>query len=326
MKAWLDVYGLGVELSADHPVLFDAVMEDLRPFRVRARPSARRCVRLQLTALPAPFETDHYPKPFAPYREIGSRARLAGTTTVTRYATSALTVISDPRRPLIRAGLLPELARQADPAYHYCFTQPVSPWLKRRGLYFLHAGCVARGPEGILIAGPSRAGKSTLALCAVRAGFKFLSDEQPLLSLRDGQVLAHSFPRRIRLDSDVARLFPEIKRLGTSLGSGRIAFPIARFWPGCIASSCRPRILLFPEFRTRGRLKLSRMAASDSLSRLLQDDHFIWYKGRGWNRLSQRHLALLRRLVVQAAAFRLAYHTRDLPRIPPLLDRLLKHG
>jgi hypothetical protein len=121
-------------------------------------------------------------------------------------------------------------------------------WFKEKGLFFLHASCVSINNKGVLIIGPSRSGKSTLALSAVKNNFRFLSDEQPLLSLKDSSVLAHAFPRRVRLDRSVATFFPELSHLVKSFLSDRLVFPIEKIWPGSIdLSPCVQRLLIFPK-------------------------------------------------------------------------------
>jgi hypothetical protein len=50
-------------------------------------------------------------------------------------------------------------------------------WLRRRGIHFLHAGAVARGGKGLLLAGRGGSGKSTVALACLLAGFDFLGDD-----------------------------------------------------------------------------------------------------------------------------------------------------
>lgn len=326
LKAYFNIHGLPLEISADHPLLLETFTEDLRWFRADRRSPSKNAVRLTLTALPDSKNGNDYPKPFSPYREMGSKRTIPSGDTVACYARSAVAVISHSRKPLIQAAVLPELALLIDPAYHYCFTQPASFWFKRRGLFFLHASCVSRNSQGILIVGHSRAGKSTLSLSAVRAGFKFLSDEQPLLSLRDGQIRVHSFPRRIRLHRTDARFFPELEPLLKSSPLERLIFPIQKFRAGCVTPSCKPRVLVFPKFHKQGPLKVSPLHPSEALARLLQDDHFVWYKKSPSDRLSHQHLALFEQLTRQAAAFRLEYGSKDLCRIPSLFHRLLNNG
>src|SRR5215469_10360910 len=51
------------------------------------------------------------------------------------------------------------------------------------GLVELHASCVARDQQGLLLLGPSRSGKSTLAMALTQAGFGLLSDDRTFCSL-----------------------------------------------------------------------------------------------------------------------------------------------
>jgi hypothetical protein len=59
-------------------------------------------------------------------------------------------------------------------------------WLRRRGVQFLHAGAVAMGETGLLLAGKGGSGKSTAAVACLLAGFDFLGDDY---------VLARAAPR-----------------------------------------------------------------------------------------------------------------------------------
>lgn len=321
MRGYFNVHGLLIELASEHPALFRSLADDLSHFRTSASP--RRSLRLTLTALPHPWSGGPYPEPFLPHRDFHTQESKSTGATVTRYGTPLVTVLGSIRQPRILAGVVPDPDFLLDSGYHYCFTQPVSYWLKRRGLFFLHAGCVAEGTDGILIAGASRAGKSALSVSAVRSGFRFLGDEQPLLSLNRGTVTALAFPRRVRLDRSVARIFPELRRLSASHSSDRLIFSIEKVRPGSIGSSCMPRLLLFPAFRNRGGLRLRRLPGAAALARLLQDDHFVWYRNRGPDRLSRLHLSLFQRLVKQAPGFELEYGRQNILRIPDLFRELL---
>lgn len=54
----------------------------------------------------------------------------------------------------------------------------------------LHAGCVALGGRGVLIAGPSGSGKSDLALRLIDRGARLVSDDYTALVVRDGRLIA----------------------------------------------------------------------------------------------------------------------------------------
>ena len=78
-------------------------------------------------------------------------------------------------------------------------------WYLDRGAGLVHAGLVARGDDGVLIAGRARAGKSTAALACAAAGFSFLGDDQVALAEDAAGFFAHSVYATARLeDADVA--------------------------------------------------------------------------------------------------------------------------
>jgi len=59
----------------------------------------------------------------------------------------------------------------------------------------LHGGAVAHGDEGIIVAGPAFAGKSTLVLELVKRGHTFLSDDAAPIDRATGRLLP--FPRAV---------------------------------------------------------------------------------------------------------------------------------
>lgn len=319
IKAQFNIYGLRLEISSDDPSLLECFEEDLRTFRI-TKGKAAADVRLALESL-LPLQNDKQDSSFfGPYREFGSQRFSAGGI-LTRFGRASILVAHHFKRRFIRAAVAKDESIFPDPAYHYCFTQPVNLWLKRRGFFPLHAGCVAKGNRGILIIGAPHAGKSVLSVSAVRSGFKFLSDEQPLLSL-NGRLRVHAFPRRIRLDASVASLFPELGRFLNS-SSGRIIFPIEKIWPGCLLSECFPRVLIFPKFRLKGKMRLAPLPKEEALNRLMQDDYFIWYRDSPWSRISHRHFSLFEKLVRKIPSYLLEYGRGDILKISRVFQKLL---
>jgi hypothetical protein len=83
------------------------------------------------------------------------------------------------------------------------FCRPLLSWLAiLDGNVVVHAGAVASGDRGVLVAGPGNAGKSTLVRACVAAGFDFLGDNvvevsggrlhavYPTVKVRPGGVIA----------------------------------------------------------------------------------------------------------------------------------------
>jgi hypothetical protein len=134
-------------------------------------------------------------------------------------------------------------------ASHPMLTLPLIDHLKRHGRFSLHAGCLSRAGEGLLLAGTSGAGKSTLTLALLRAGFDFLGDDLVFLTTGPDGVRALAFPDEIDVTDETIRFFPEMAYL--------LATPRATGWPkrqvrpenlygSTVVCECRPRVLVFP--------------------------------------------------------------------------------
>ncbi len=128
------------------------------------------------------------------------------------------------------------------------FTLPLLEVLKRRGIYGVHAAGVAHGDRGILLAGGTGAGKTTLALTLVQAGFDFLGDDMLFLSGDAGGPLVLAFPDELDVSDTTVSFFPGIEDLlwpETLPGASKRQLPPDRL-DGSTAESAGPSLLLFP--------------------------------------------------------------------------------
>ena len=104
------------------------------------------------------------------------------------------------------------------------FTIPLLELAKRRGRYPLHTACVAADGRGLLLAGGSGAGKTTLAIALARAGLTFLGDDIVfLVAGDDGRgTRAYALPDQIDVTDTTVAMFPELRALrGAPLPAGR---------------------------------------------------------------------------------------------------------
>ncbi len=323
MKTRYNLHGLPLEISLDHPLLAQTIFTELTRFKVdRKTASARPSLRMNIRSMASSNERSQYPNSMVRLREIG-RKTANREQLITQYGKSLITTICHTRRKYIESLVILDKTCYPDPAYHYLFTQPVNLWLKKSGLFFLHAGCIAENNQGILITGHPGSGKSTLSLAAVRAGFQFLGDEQPILRLRQKQVEALAFPRRIRLERKTAGLFSELRPYVRKSQSRRILFSIENIWPHCITTSCKPRLLFFPSYEIASRPKVQKISTTQAIGKLLQDDYFVWYQNNPLKKLSHNHLELFEQLVKQVRIFKLQYNDRNLFQVPSLFRNLL---
>ena len=93
------------------------------------------------------------------------------------------------------------------------------------GLVELHASCVVKDKRGLILLGPSRSGKSTLAMALTEAGFGFLSDDRTFCSLRRNKLLAWGLPRPLKLRREAAAWFETLRdREPTEVQNGERVF------------------------------------------------------------------------------------------------------
>lgn len=130
-----------------------------------------------------------------------------------------------------------------------------------------HAGVVRLGEAGIVLAGGSETGKTTLTLELVRKGCGFLSDE--IACIEPDSMLLQPFPRKLNLRPASREL------LGLDLGEADVvSVDIEQLYPGTLSGPCRPAHLfllrgiadephLAPISRTHLLFRLFRHAVGD---------------------------------------------------------------
>lgn len=142
------------------------------------------------------------------------------------------------------------------------------------GIAELHCACVAREENGVLLAGASSSGKSTLALALSQQGFGFLSDDRTFCSLENGQVQAWGLPTRLKLRPEATLWFQDLRRQPppvTSSGNADLWFEPERLTGVKRARQCRPTALIFLERLDGARFGLSPLTSAEALGRLDRD-------------------------------------------------------
>ena len=170
--------------------------------------------------------------------------------------------------------------------------------LRRFGVFELHsAGMVhPESEEAVLIVGHSGSGKSTLALQLAMAGWPYLSDDELLLSLVDGQVEARGFRSFFAVTGAVAAgigLAPAVDE----------AFKTC-FEPDAVFASQRrlkatPRLLLFTSVSGEQKTRLDKLTQAESMTRLIRGCPWATYD----RSIASGNLEVLSKLARQASAF-----------------------
>jgi hypothetical protein len=142
------------------------------------------------------------------------------------------------------------------------------------GVAELHCSCVAKKQDGLLLAGPGRSGKSTLAVALARIGFGFLSDDRTFCSWRKGKLLAWGLATTLKLRCDAGMHFRELQsQEPTDLQNGERGFRLdPEFELGLQRiKRCEPRSLVFLERSESPGFCLSRISSKEAASRLEED-------------------------------------------------------
>ncbi|MBI5376618.1 MAG: hypothetical protein HZA77_14385 [Candidatus Schekmanbacteria bacterium] len=75
---------------------------------------------------------------------------------------------------------------------------------KKKQLTGIHSASLAYGSKGVLLAGNSGSGKTTMSLLLIKKGFKYLSDEETFIEKKRDKLTLLSFPRHIRIGDGFA--------------------------------------------------------------------------------------------------------------------------
>jgi HPr Serine kinase C-terminal domain len=122
------------------------------------------------------------------------------------------------------------------------------------GILPLHAACLEVGGNGILIAGASGVGKSTLAVALAQAGLNYVSDDWTYIGNDRHGLLAHGVGASAKLLPDAIQHFPELARFQLSVAlNGELAYLLSasEAFPSGSVRFCVPQWFVFLE-RTTG--------------------------------------------------------------------------
>jgi len=118
------------------------------------------------------------------------------------------------------------------------------------GVVPLHCACLDKDGEGLLLAGDSGTGKSTLAVALSRCGFGIVSDGWTYVGKSGNDLTAYGISAPVKLLPDAVRHFPELGGFRAARASnGEMAFEVdaALAFGAEVCSKSRPRWLIFLE-------------------------------------------------------------------------------
>ncbi len=195
----------------------------------------------------------------------------------------------------------------------------LSPHLRRRGLFLIHAFAAARSGRAVLIVGAIGAGKTTTGLALLNAGWRLLANDSPILRAPNADVL--SYPGLLAAYPDTFARFPATQPLAAAApaGQGRAKITAAAeaVWPGVWQDQAACAAIVFPTIEARAEHVVERLAPPEALRRLLPHAAEQWDKA-----MLPAHLAVLGALVRSAPAFHLRLGP-DVAALPALFETFL---
>jgi len=193
--------------------------------------------------------------------------------------------------------------------------------LKRNGLFTVHATALEYAGQGILIPGYSGQGKTTSFLSLLRSGFRYLSDDYPLLRDRGTHMELLAFPMKIDVTDRTIEFFPELRDAAPGLlkqGIQKKHFQSEDLYAESIGRSCTPTMIMFPHVVDMPHSCLEPLPKSRALEALMPQGLLVYDQA-----VARREFQALSKLVQQVDCYRLHFgrDILDLPKlIRPLLD------
>lgn len=201
--------------------------------------------------------------------------------------------------------------------FHYALTE----LLKRKGLFTVHATALELHGRGVLIPGYSGQGKTTTFLSLLRSGFRYLSDDYPLLRDRGTHMELLAFPMKIDVTDRTIGFFPELYTAAPGIlqqGIYKKNFQAEDLYPDSIGSSCTPAMILFPHVVDMPHSSLEPLPKSRALEAIMPQGLLVYDQA-----VARREFQVLSRLVQQVDCYRLHFG-RDILDLPKLIAPLLE--
>jgi hypothetical protein len=151
--------------------------------------------------------------------------------------------------------------------------------LRRQGYYILHANAVLppsrQGIDlqaGMLLVGDCGAGKTTLTLSLLQAGWRCVGDDLAILAEEEGMVMAYGLRRGFSCTPQTAAAFPTLQAQlaeGPDLLRNKKFVQVESIYPTQFIPRCTPRLLIFPRIAPQPHSEMIPMTATEAMRRLL---------------------------------------------------------
>jgi len=203
----------------------------------------------------------------------------------------------------------------------YLFHLALTELFRHRGLYTIHAAALERYGRGILISGNSGRGKTTSSISLLRSGFRYLSDDHPLIRDAGMHVDILPFPTEINVTDETIALFPELRNASNHVihaGSPKRSFYAEDLYTNVVGERCQPVVVLFPHVVDAPHSYLELLPKSRALEVLLPQALLVYNP-----EVARLEFQVLAKMVQHMDCYRLHFG-RDILDLPNLITPLLE--
>lgn len=164
---------------------------------------------------------------------------------------------------------------QEDTEIYHAITDIVMNFLSmcllKRNIFCVHAAALSKDGKGFLFPGRSGSGKTTISISLVQSGYKFLSDDYPLIKDDNSHFEILAFPQRLKVRNDTLKQFPELvaykKRKNITMA--RPFIDISEVFLDCVSEKVEAIYLVFPHLINSQKTSCMKTSKSEALRKLL---------------------------------------------------------
>lgn len=192
----------------------------------------------------------------------------------------------------------------------------LSPHLRRRQKFLLHAFAAAFEGGAVLLVGGIGAGKTTTGLSLLNAGWQLISNDSPVVA---GNGRIQQYPGVLAAYPETFAHFPALVHLADEAGGNgrqKISVTAESIWPEVWLPEAPIRAIYFPQIEARTGHALTPIARPAALARLLPHAVEQWDKA-----MIPAHLQILRQLVEAAPAY-ILHLSPDVLSIPHMIAQV----
>jgi hypothetical protein len=181
------------------------------------------------------------------------------------YLNGAISVEVDYRVRQVRATIMKQALNYQWAIGNWVLTIPLSELMKLHDLYLMHSACLVSENQGVLFAGKSGIGKTTLTLGLLSMGWQAISDDEVFLT-SNSDLVAYSGPEKAKISWSSWRRFQYYLGQQSRFNSKKLV-NLEDYFPGQILDSYSISAICFIE--QSDRTSILKLQPIESFRRML---------------------------------------------------------